>query len=97
MKTVVHQYWDFLINLFPGLSAGTDSSKPARNPERAFSHSREVGGNLVSQTKTSRMKQAAMFFLVCIDLKPRIYNELAARLEISGLQSCDGAGVPMGS
>lgn len=48
------------------------SSKWTRNPERAFTGSREVGGNLVPQNKTRRMKQVTTFFLVWDDLKPRI-------------------------
>lgn len=73
MKTAVHQYWDFpQINLFPGIPAGKKkSSKSTRNPERAFTGSREVGGNLVPQNKR-RMKQVTTFFLVWDDLKPRI-------------------------
>lgn len=72
MKNVVHQYWDFpQINLFPGISAGKDSSKYARNPERALTCSREISGDLVPQNKPSRMKQVAMFFLVWVDSQPR--------------------------
>lgn len=52
MKTVVHQYRDFSqINLSPVIPTGKNSSKSARNPERASTHSRKVGGNLVPQTK----------------------------------------------
>lgn len=62
MKIIVYQYRYFpQINSFPGISVGQASSKCAKNPERAFINSREVGGNPVPQNKTSRLKQAAIY------------------------------------
>lgn len=65
MKTVVHQYRGFhQINLFPGISTGKDSSKPGRNPESAFTCSREVGANLVPQNKTRKQQCSFWFGLI---------------------------------